>query len=156
MMKTPHALSLIVIISFLSSCATPQSTAQMRKEHFKTLPIKNVDLESILSDREPANCKPIYSEERREAQPLVRIPPIMPMGANTSGSCEMQFDVNKTGQTVNIKTLNCTDDIYDFASRRALSRWKYNPRIVNGEPVGACGIRNTIKFQLMDERGIIK
>ena len=154
-MKTPHALSLIVLISFLSSCATPQSNAQMRKEHFKTLPIKNASLTSILSKREPANCEAGDAVVTREAQPLVRIPPIMPMAANTSGSCKMQFDINKIGQTVNIKTISCTDDIYDYASRRSLSQWKYNSRIVKGELASTCNIENTIKFQLMDERGKI-
>jgi hypothetical protein len=152
-MKTSHILSLLALSGLLAACATPKSNAQLRKAYFKTLPNKNAELDTILSKRDPANCEAEEGEVTREAQPLVRIPPIMPMGANTSGSCDMQFDVNKAGQTVNIKTLSCTDDIYDYASRRALSLWKYNPRVMNGELAGECGIENTIKFQLIDERG---
>lgn len=154
-MKHAYILSLILCVGVLTACATPKSNAQLRKAYFKTLPEKNAELDIILSKRESANCEAQEGEVTREAQALVRIPPFMPMGANTSGSCNMQFDVNKAGQTVNIKTLSCTDDIYDYASRRALSQWKYNPRIINGELAGACGIKNTIKFKLIDERGEI-
>jgi len=67
----------------------------------------------------------------RDAQPLVRIPPQIPtrfLSGDNSGYCKAEFDVSPQG-------------------------WKYNPKIVDGRPVARSGVRTTVQFDLVDERG---
>lgn len=68
----------------------------------------------------------------RDAQPLVRIPPIMPPRAETSGHCKVRFDVSPEGAPFNVTTTYCTKSLL---SARQLNPFK------NG---------NTIRRSLMD------
>ncbi|GLQ19898.1 energy transducer TonB [Algimonas porphyrae] len=89
----------------------------------------------------------------RDAQPLVRIPPQMPARAEKSGHCRMRFDVSPEGQPFNIQATYCTQDLFRRNSVRSVERWKYNPKIQDGRPIGRKGVETKITFQLADERG---
>jgi len=103
--------------------------------------------------REAAENKEKGVSAYSDAQPIVRIPPIMPPWAKRSGHCQMQFDVDEKGYTYNIKALYCTQDVFSEASIASLSRWKYNPKIVNGKPVKQTGVTSKIAYKLVDECG---
>lgn len=92
----------------------------------------------------------------RDAQPLVRIPPSLPprfMHSNNSGFCNVLFDVSAEGQPFNVQTTFCTSKLLERASIRSVQKWKYNPKIVDHQPVSRTGVESTIRFQLLDERG---
>jgi len=57
------------------------------------------DFEAPKIDR--GNFKIAVSD--RDAQPLVRIPPIMPTRAEKSGHCKVRFDVSPEGQPFNVE-----------------------------------------------------
>ena len=40
--------------------------------------------------------------------------------------------------------------IFDRAAIQAALKFKYKPKVVNGEPVEVAGVRNLIKFELED------
>lgn len=89
----------------------------------------------------------------RDAQPLVRIPPIMPLRAEKSGHCKVRFDVSAEGQPFNVDTLNCTQSLFKRASIKSVQKWKYNPKVLEGRAVARTGVESTIIFRLTDERG---
>jgi len=87
------------------------------------------------------------------AQPLVRIPPIMPPKASRSGHCKVRFDVSPQGQPLNIETIHCSQKIFARATIKSVQNWKFNPRMQDGLPVTMRGVKNNVRFNLTDERG---
>jgi protein TonB len=94
----------------------------------------------------------------RDAQPLVRIPPVVPprfLQGDNSGYCKVRFDVSPEGQPFNIEMKVCTTRILESASRKNVQKWRYNPKIVEGRPTARSGVETTIRFNLEDDRGRI-
>ncbi len=91
----------------------------------------------------------------RDAQPLVRIPPIMPPRAEKSGHCRVKFDVSPEGAPFNVQATYCTQSLFQRASIKSVEKWKYNPKIVDGRAVSRTGVESKITFRLADERGNI-
>lgn len=89
----------------------------------------------------------------RDAQPLVRIPPIMPPRAEKSGHCKVKFDVSPEGQPFNVISTFCTQRLFERSSIKSVQKWKYNPKIVDGRPTARSGVESQITFKLTDERG---
>ncbi len=93
-----------------------------------------------------------FNVSDRDAQPLVRIPPMYPPRAaerGTSGSCKAFFDVSPEGKPYNVRT-ECTSSVFARAAKRSVEKWKYNAKIVDGKAVARQGVVTTIKFQLED------
>ena len=86
----------------------------------------------------------------RDAQPIIRIEPVYPVRAleqGRTGACKAVFAVSKEGKPLNINA-TCTEAIFERAVERAISKWKYNPRIVDGVPVMLQGVVTTFTFEL--------
>ncbi len=95
----------------------------------------------------------IIQVSNKDEQPVVRIPPVMPPRAERSGHCMMQFDVSAWGEPYNIKAASCTQRLFERASIKAVSRWKYHPKIQNGQAVSRAELTTRISFNLSDARG---
>ena len=91
----------------------------------------------------------------RDAQPLVRIPPIMPPRAEKSGHCRVRFDVSPEGAPFNVTTTYCTQSLFSRATVKSVQKWKYNPKVVDGRNVARKGVENKVTYRLTDERGKI-
>jgi len=91
----------------------------------------------------------------RDAQPLVRIPPIMPPRAEKSGHCRVRFDVSPEGAPFNVVTTYCTQKLFERSTIKSVQKWKYNPKIVDGRSVARKGVENKVTYRLTDERGRI-
>ena len=91
----------------------------------------------------------------RDAQPLVRIPGQMPQRAEKSGHCRMRFDVSPEGTPFNIDAYSCTQSVFKRESIKATSKFKYNPKIVDGRAVAMTGVETKITYRLTDDRGNI-
>jgi protein TonB len=91
----------------------------------------------------------------RDAQPLVRIPPIMPPRAEKSGHCKVKFSVSPDGAPFDVETTYCTQSLFSRPTIKSVQKWKYNPKIQDGRPVGRVGVESIIRFRLTDERGNI-
>lgn len=89
----------------------------------------------------------------RDIQPLVRIPPQYPRRAlerGTEGTCTMTLDVNPDGTTTNVSA-NCTSSVFERAAIQAVSGWKYQPKIENGQAVMRFGIQTDLTFELSED-----
>jgi periplasmic protein TonB len=90
----------------------------------------------------------------RDAQPLVRIPPDYPDRCKSdkggTETVEVEFDVTPDGQVTNAKVVSSTDTCLNRSSIRAVLRWKYQPKVVDGEAKPRFGVRTTLSYRLED------
>lgn len=94
-----------------------------------------------------------FNVSDRDAQPLVRIPPQYPIRAaerGLEGYCDMRFNVSPDGTPVDIQAVNCTSSLFQRASIRAVERWRYSQRIVDGVPQMRRGVETRIDYQMAD------
>ena len=89
-----------------------------------------------------------------QAIPLVRVPPQYPQRAASRGIegwVQMEFTISPTG-TVDPDSIMVIaaepENIFNRAARRALSRWKYKPKVVDGRPQPQFGQQVVITFEL--------
>ena len=88
-----------------------------------------------------------------EYLPIVKVAPIYPRRAQSrglEGFCILEFTVTKLGTTENVRTVECSSPLFERASINAAAKFKYKPRVVNGEPIAVPGVQNKITFQLED------
>ena len=63
----------------------------------------------------------------------------------------VEFTVTKNGSTRDpIVVESNPPRIFDSAAMKAALKFKYKPRIVDGEPVEVAGVQNKISFQIAD------
>jgi protein TonB len=94
-----------------------------------------------------------FNVSDRNAQPLVRIPPQYPPRAaerGIEGHCDMRFNVSPDGTPIDVQVVNCTSSLLSRASVRAVERWRYSPRVVDGVAQTRVGVETRIDFQLAD------
>jgi protein TonB len=85
-----------------------------------------------------------------EYLPIVRVEPIYPRRAQSrgiEGYCDMEFTVMKTGEVTNAVAVECSSSVFTNASVKAVLKWKYKPRVVNGEPIDSPGVRTRLTYQ---------
>ena len=90
-----------------------------------------------------------------EVMPLVRIEPQFPRKAamrGIEGWVQLQFDVTEAGTISNVQVTDSSPPrMFDSNARRALLKWKYKPKMVEGKPVARKGLRVQLDFKLEDE-----
>jgi len=87
-----------------------------------------------------------------EYLPIVRVEPMYPRRAQSrgiEGYCDMEFTVMRTGVVADVVATECTSSVFTNSSIKAVQKWKYKPRVVNGEPIDSPGVttRLTFKFE---------
>ena len=89
-----------------------------------------------------------------EYLPIVKVAPVYPRRAQTrgiEGYVLLEFTVTTTGAVRNPVVVEAKPPgIFDRAAIQAALKFKYKPKVVNGEPVEVAGVRNLIKFELQD------
>jgi protein TonB len=87
-----------------------------------------------------------------DAVPLVRVSPQYPptaMMRGIEGWVQVQFTITTAGTVKDPKVVEADPDGYfEKAALNAVSRYKYKPKIVDGEPVERPGINLVISFKL--------
>lgn len=92
----------------------------------------------------------------KDASPIVRMLPTMPprfSEGNHSGFCTVRFDVSPSGAPYNVVATFCTASILKRATVKSVLKWKFNPKIVDGQPTSMRGVENRVTFNLLDENG---
>lgn len=85
---------------------------------------------------------------------LVAPPPRYPSSAlsrRLQGNCVVEFRVNEAGETENADAVQCTNKVFASASERAVKKYKYKPRMIDGKPSAVERVRQTIKFEMASE-----
>ena len=86
--------------------------------------------------------------------PLVRIPPEYPpraLARGLEGSVLVQFTITVTGSVKDAIVVRADPpNVFDQAALAAIARWRYNPRVVNGQAVERVGVQTLIQFELTE------
>lgn len=103
-----------------------------------------------------------------EYLPIVKVEPIYPRQAvarSIEGWVLVEFTVTELGNVINpVIIANCAHSmldpgpcnnrpapIFDEAALRAAEKFRYKPRIVDGEPIAVAGVQNKIFFELLPQ-----
>ncbi len=89
-----------------------------------------------------------------EYLPIVKVAPVYPRRAQTrgiEGYVLLEFVVTRTGAVRDPVVIESKPPgIFDRAAVSAALKFKYKPKVVNGEPIDVAGVRNRITFELQD------
>ena len=88
----------------------------------------------------------------RDAMPLVRIEPEYPINARQNGIegwAVVEFTISAAGTVKDAVVIaSHPGTVFDRAALSAVTKWKYNPKIVDGRPVERSGIRVRFDFEM--------
>jgi len=89
-----------------------------------------------------------------DIMPLVRVPAQYPRNAlsrGIEGYVILEFDINKEGTVENVRVVEAMPpNVFDREAIRAVEKFKYKPRIVNGQPAYRYGVQFQFTFDLED------
>jgi protein TonB len=91
-----------------------------------------------------------------EMLPLVNVTPQYPTRAASRGIegwCQVSFTVTASGGVENVVVVDAEPaGIFDSSSIRAAEKFKFQPKVVNGEGVPVPGVQYVFRYQLEGER----
>ena len=94
-----------------------------------------------------------------DAQPTVRINPAYPREAQVKGIegfVTLRFDISELGRPVNVSVVKSKPrGIFEKQARKALRKWKYNPKMVDEKAVIQTNQTVTLAFEFEKESGLL-
>ena len=87
-----------------------------------------------------------------EYLPIVKVAPIYPRRAQSrgiTGYCIVEYTVTKNGSIRDPQAVDCQPSgIFERASLKAALKFKYKPRVVDGEAIEVAGVQNKFTYEL--------
>jgi protein TonB len=87
-----------------------------------------------------------------EYLPIVKVAPIYPRRAQTrgiTGYCIVEYTVTTSGAIRDPRAVDCQPaGVFDKASVKASLKFKYKPRVVDGEAIEVPGVQNKFTYEL--------
>jgi len=87
-----------------------------------------------------------------EYLPIVKVAPIYPRRAQTrgiTGYCIIEYIVTRSGSIRDPKAVDCQPEgVFERASLKAAEKFKYKPRVVDGEAIEVAGVQNKFTYEL--------
>lgn len=87
-----------------------------------------------------------------EYLPIVKVAPIYPRRAQTrgiTGYCIVEYTVTKSGSIRDAKPVDCSPSgVFESASVKAAEKFKYKPRVVDGDAIEVAGVQNKFTYEL--------
>ncbi len=83
--------------------------------------------------------------------PIVRVAPVYPARAlsrGLEGHVDLSFTVTAAGTVRDPIILFSTSSLFERAATRAVLKFKYKPRVVDGIPVDVSGVKTRITFRI--------
>jgi protein TonB len=83
--------------------------------------------------------------------PIVRVAPVYPARAlsrGLEGHVDLAFTVTQTGTVVDPVVIFSTSSLFERAATRAVLKFKYKPRVVDGVPVDVPNVKTRITFRI--------
>ncbi len=84
-----------------------------------------------------------------EYLPIVKVAPVYPSRALSralEGNCVLEFTVTRAGSVQDVMVVECTSSLFERASIQAALKFKYKPRVIDGEPVDVSDVQHLITF----------
>ncbi|KAF1068841.1 MAG: hypothetical protein GAK45_01251 [Pseudomonas citronellolis] len=90
-------------------------------------------------------------------QPLVKKAPAYPEDAldrRLEGDCTVEYDVTPNGGVAapHIVPGQCSHRLFERPSLQAAARFRYQPRVIEGQAVSVANVRNTFHYRLQEAR----
>jgi protein TonB len=108
----------------------------------------------LLSTLLITSCSKEVKLNNAQTKPLDRASPKYPIQASRDrieGFVKLSFDINENGETANIKVIDASPEkTFDKQATLAVSKWKYEPLITDGNPVVQKMISVQLDFKLTD------
>jgi protein TonB len=85
--------------------------------------------------------------------PIVRVAPVYPARAlsrGIEGYVDMSFTVTTTGTVIDPIVIFSTSSLFERSAIRAVLKFKYKPRVADGNPVEVAGVKTRITFKIED------
>lgn len=122
---------------------TPDMDTDMDTDIVNTAPQAQVDIEISSSGMGATDG---------EYLPIVKVAPIYPRRAQTrgiTGYCIVEYTVTKSGSIRDPQPVDCQPSgVFERASVKAAEKFKYKPRVVDGEPIEVAGVQNKFTYEL--------
>lgn len=87
-----------------------------------------------------------------EYLPIVKVAPMYPRRANSrgvEGYCTIEYTVTKSGSIRDAVAVDCEPSGYfERASIKAALKFKYKPRVIDGEAIDVLGVQNRFTYEL--------
>ncbi len=86
-----------------------------------------------------------------EYLPIVMVAPIYPARAAArgfEGHVIVEYTVTRTGTTRDARVVESSSNLFERAAVESALKYKYKPRVINGEPVEVPAVRTIIRFEL--------
>ena len=94
-----------------------------------------------------------------DAQPTVRINPTYPREAQVNGIegfVTLRFDISELGRPINVSVVKSKPrGIFEKQARKALRKWKYNPKVVDEKAVVQSNQTVTLAFEFEKESELL-
>ncbi len=122
---------------------TPDVDMDMDVDIVNTAPVAAIEVEISTSG---------MSSGDGEYLPIVKVAPIYPRRAQTrgiSGYCIVEYTVTTSGAIRDPVAVDCQPSgVFDKASVKAAAKFKYKPRVVDGEAIEVAGVQNKFTYEL--------
>lgn len=131
------------------SIERPQTVVEPSNEsNDSDIPFEQPPIEVTTTDQPTIGL----GQQYKEATPVFQLAPKYPLKAQQQGIegwVLLSFTIGKTGNVENIKIVESNPKrIFDKEAKKALKRWKYNPKIVEGKPVIQPNQRIQLDFKM--------
>lgn len=86
-----------------------------------------------------------------EYLPIVKVAPVYPVRAlqrRLEGYVIVEFVVTASGAVRDVTVVESTSEIFNHAAVEAAEQFKYQPRVVDGQPIEVSGVQNRITFKV--------
>ena len=86
-----------------------------------------------------------------EYLPIVKVAPVYPSRAlsrGLEGYVIVEFTVTTNGSVRDVSVVESTSTLFERAASEAALKFKYKPRVIDGQPVEVPGVRNKITFEI--------
>lgn len=122
---------------------TPDVDMDMDVEVVNTAPRAQVDVEISSSGMATSDG---------EYLPIVKVAPIYPRRAQTrgiTGYCIVEYTVTTSGAIRDPRAVDCQPEgVFESASVKAAEKFKYKPRVVDGQAIEVAGVQNKFTYEL--------
>lgn len=110
---------------------------------------------SVQPPGQPGNeLSPAFGVSDGPLTTVLRVEPAYPKAAERrelEGWVVVEFDVTSSGTVENARVIGSSHAIFEAAALRAVARFRYRPKVVDGVPLPTRGLRNRFSFTM--ERG---
>lgn len=83
--------------------------------------------------------------------PIVKVAPVYPtrlLNRGIEGYVILEYTVTRQGTVANVTVVESSHNGFENAAMNSALKYKYMPRVINGEPVAVHGVQTLIRFQL--------